>query len=308
MNTVTENTMTEVPKLAGKLFREEPMSRHTSWRVGGPAAWYYVPDSIADVEQFLSWLPRNVPVFWCGLGSNTLVRDGGFNGAVIATAKGLVNLHQAGTRGVYAECGVTCAKLARFTVNNSLSGAEFLAGIPGTVGGALAMNAGCFGHETWNIVRYADTLDRYGVRRRRNAEDVDFGYRSVEKSKDEWYIGAKFTLHDGSDDDGKKKIKNFLRQRADTQPIQTANSGSVFTNPPDDHAARLIESVGLKNYTIGAARFSPKHANFIENTGQATAGDIESLIEHAIEKVQSEHGIKLNPEVRIIGSSLNGAV
>ena len=308
MNTVAENTMTEAPNFGDKLYRNEPMSRHTSWRVGGPASWYFVPDSIADVETFLHWLPHDVPIFWNGLGSNTLVRDGGFAGAVIATAKGLANIHQAGARGVYAECGVTCGKLARFTVRHALSGAEFMAGIPGTVGGALAMNAGCFGHETWNIVRYVDTLDRHGIRRRRNAEDVKFGYRSVEKSEDEWFIGAKFTLHDGSADVGRIKIKSFLKQRADTQPVQTANSGSVFTNPPDNHAARLIESVGLKNYTIGAARFSPKHANFIENTGQATAKDIESLIEHAIEKVHSEHGIKLNPEVKIIGSSVNGAI
>lgn len=287
--------------LNGELRYREPMAGHTSWRVGGPANWFYTPRGVDDLGEFLAGLPSETEVAWCGLGSNLLVRDGGFEGVIISTLKGLRDLWQTNDRGIYAEAGVPGAKLAKFAVNKSLGGAEFMIGIPGTIGGALAMNAGCFGSETWEIVSHADTINRMGQRARRNAGQVQWGYRSVDIDSAEWFTGAEFELTPGQVETGKQKIRDYLKKRADTQPVQTANAGSVFRNPPRDFAARLLDTAGLKGYTIGAARVSPVHANFIENTGAATANDIESLINHMIERVDAVHSVRLELEIRIIG-------
>lgn len=287
--------------LSGELRHCEPMSRHTSWRVGGPARWFYTPKGVDDLGEFLVRLPGETEVAWCGLGSNLLVRDGGFDGVIISTLKGLRDLRQTNGSGVYAEAGVPGAKLAKFAVKHALGGAEFMIGIPGTVGGALAMNAGCFGSETWEIVGYADTINRMGERTRRDGGQVQWGYRSVDIDPAEWFTGAEFELHPCQTETGRDKIRKLLGKRAQTQPVQTANAGSVFRNPPTDHAARLLDSAGLKGCAIGAARVSPVHANFIENTGAASASDIESLINHMIERVEAMHSVRLQLEIRIIG-------
>ena len=294
--------------LKGRLLIDEPMSRHTSWRAGGPAKWFYTPAGLDDLGEFLKRIPQELPVAWCGLGSNLLVRDGGFKGAIVSTLKGLSKLQLAGKTGVYAQAGVPGAKVARYAAESSLCGAEFLAGIPGTVGGALAMNAGCFGSETWDIVSYVDTIDRSTTQVRQTALEVEYGYRYVKKSKDVWYTGARFELTPCDSTTGKKSIKKLLKERTRTQPIQTANAGSVFRNPPNDYAARLVESVGLKNYKIGNARISPKHANFIENRNKATAKEIEDLIDLTIKRVKATHGVQLIPEVKIIGTPLTASV
>ena len=288
--------------LNGKLCRNEPMSRHTSWRTGGAAAWFYTPAGLDDLSEFIKRIPCDMPIVWCGLGSNMLVRDGGFDGVVISTLKGLDRISKCGDNSVYAEAGVPCAKAARYSVKNALSGSEFFIGIPGTVGGALAMNAGCFGHETWEIVQRADTIDRSSVRHRRSISEVEYGYRYSKLPENEWFTGAEFNLVPNSAEAGKQEIKKLLKIRMETQPVQTANAGSVFKNPPGKYAAELIESVGLKNHAIGQARISPKHANFIENRGKAKAVEIEGLIELAREKVEAIHGVSLQPEVKIIGT------
>ncbi len=287
--------------LNGELRRNEPMSRHTSWRAGGSARWFYTPSGVADLGEFLKRVPDETDIAWCGLGSNLLVRDGGFNGVLISTHKGLASLCRTGERGIYAEAGVPGAKLAKFAARNALCGTEFMVGIPGTVGGALAMNAGCFGSETWENVRYADTISRRGERGRRKAAEVSWGYRSVELDAAEWFTGAEFELAPCQSDEGKQRIRSYLKRRAATQPVQTANAGSVFRNPGGDHAARLLDSAGLKGHAIGAARVSPIHANFIENTGRASAADIESLIDCMLERVAAVHDMQLELEVRIIG-------
>ncbi len=287
--------------LTGELRKDEPMSRHTSWRTGGVARWHYTPAGVSDLGEFLRRVPQDTEIVWCGLGSNMLVRDGGFDGVMISTHKGLKKLRQTGSRSIYAEAGVPGAKLAKFAAKNALCGAEFMVGIPGTIGGALAMNAGCFGSETWQVVHHADSISRQGETVRRGADQVSWGYRSVEIDDSEWFIGAEFELSPCQTDEGRKKIRQFLKKRAATQPVQTANAGSVFRNPKEDFAARLIETTGLKGYTNGAARVSPVHANFIENTGHASATDIESLIAHIKERVYEVHGIQLELEVRIIG-------
>ncbi len=287
--------------LKGELRQDEPMSRHTSWRTGGRASMFYTPKGKDDLGEFLKRVPDGTAIAWCGLGSNMLVRDGGFPGIVISTLKGLNTLHKAGETEVYAEAGVPGAKLAKYSMKNSLCDAEFMVGIPGTVGGALAMNAGCFGSETWEIVGHVDTINRSGEQKRKNRDNFDWGYRFVEKDSEEWFTGARFDLTPCDSSQGKENIRRLLKTRSQTQPIQTANAGSVFRNPPGDYAARLIETAGLKNFRVGQAGISGVHANFIENKGDATASDIENLIEHAVEEVEKVHGVRLELEVKIIG-------
>ncbi|MDO8703577.1 MAG: UDP-N-acetylmuramate dehydrogenase [Sulfuricaulis sp.] len=287
--------------LRGQLLVNEPMSRHTSWRVGGPADRFYIPADLDDLAIFLKSLPPQEAVHWLGLGSNLLVRDGGVRGTVIVTSGALNNLSVLPNGVVRAEVGVPSAKVARFSADQGLTGAEFLAGIPGTIGGALAMNAGAFGGETWKIVEAVETIDRQGERRQRVPADYRIGYRSVRGPRNEWYIAAHFRLHSGEAARGKSLIKTLLAKRGATQPTQLPNAGSVFKNPPNDHAARLIEASGLKGTCVGKACVSELHANFIVNQGGARAADIEHLISRIQATVENLHGVTLDPEVRVIG-------
>lgn len=290
----------------GVLLQNEPMARHTTWRVGGLAARYYQPAGIDDLAQFLAQVPAEEPLFWVGLGSNLLVRDGGIRGTVIATAGLLNGIEQVDAVTVRAEAGVSCAKVARFCARLGLIGAEFFAGIPGTLGGALAMNAGAFGGETWKLVQAVETLDRAGRRHQRNTSDYQVGYREVAGPADEWFVAATLQLQHGDTEAASARIRELLDRRAATQPTQQPNAGSVFRNPPGDYAARLIESCGLKGRCIGGACVSEKHANFIINTGSATAADIEALIELVAMTVQQQCGVTLQREVHIVGERSGG--
>ena len=284
----------------GRLRENEPMARHTSWRVGGPADRYYTPSSIDDLRQFLASLPADEPIFWVGLGSNLLVRDGGVRGTVICTHGVLAGLERLADGSVRAEAGVPCAKLARQCVRWGLGSAEFFAGIPGTVGGALAMNAGAHGGETWERVESVRTIDRAGEIHHRSPAEYSVGYRSVTGPSNEWFLEATFRFEPGVEA-SKESMQAMLERRKATQPLGLPSCGSVFRNPPGDHAARLIEAAGLKGFRIGGAEVSPKHANFIINTGDATATDIEELIEHVRQTVIEQHGVELQHEVRIVG-------
>lgn len=290
----------------GVLLENEPMSRHTTWRVGGPAERYYQPTDVVDLARFLSTLPVAEPVFWVGLGSNLLVRDGGIRGTVIATANLLNGIEQVDAVTVRAEAGVPCAIVARFCARLGLTGAEFLAGIPGTLGGALAMNAGAFGGETWKLVRTVETLDRHGQCRERSVSDYRVGYREVDGPAGEWFVAATLGLQHGDTAAASSRIRELLDKRAATQPTQQPNAGSVFRNPPGDYAARLIESCGLKGRCIGGACVSEKHANFIINTGKASAADIEALMDEVAETVQQRCGIRLVREVHVVGERSSG--
>jgi UDP-N-acetylmuramate dehydrogenase len=281
--------------------RNEPLSRHTSWHVGGPAEIFFNPRDRADLAAFLRGLPAEVPIHWIGLGSNLLVRDGGIPGVVISTHGTLDALNRFNQTTVQAECGVACAQLARQCIRWGLGPAEFFAGIPGTVGGALAMNAGAFGGETWRHVHAVQTIDRRGVERTRTAAEYKIGYRQVTAPvPEEWFVAADFSFerrpgaHAG-------EVRALLARRRESQPIGAWSCGSVFTNPPGDHAARLIETAGLKGYRIGDASVSEKHANFFINHGAARAADLERLIEHVRDTVERVHGVRLHPEVRIMG-------
>lgn len=289
--------------LRGVLKLNEPMSRHTTWRVGGPAERYYEPADIDDLGLFLSQLDTDEPLMWLGLGSNLLVRDGGIKGTVIVTT-GLLNEIRMLENGVLkAEAGVACAKVARFASRHGLVGAEFLAGIPGTMGGALAMNAGAFGSETWPCVSAVEVMDRYGNMRVRTPDEYEITYRSVKGHDDEWFVAAHLMLKEGDAASASARVKELLEKRAATQPIGLPSCGSVFRNPEGDYAARLIEDCGMKGTYIGGACVSEKHANFIINSDHATAQDIESLIDEVAQAVEQKHGIKLVREVHVVGEA-----
>lgn len=291
------------PLLRGELKHREPMSAYTSWRTGGPADICYRPADLDDLVVFLQSLPAQKPVYWIGLGSNLLVRDGGIRGAVILPFNGLNTLEMVEPDRVRVGAGVTCAKVAKFTARENLLGAEFLAGIPGTMGGALAMNAGAFGGETWPLVAQVQTVSRNGMLHTRTPAEYGISYRTVEGPDDEWFVSAELQLQTGNGEQARQRIKALLEQRAASQPTQLPSCGSVFRNPPGDHAARLIEVCGLKELRIGAAQVSPKHANFIINTGGASARDIEALISYVQQQVEKQTGVCLQPEVRITGEA-----
>ena len=285
----------------GELKVNEPMAGHTSWRAGGEVRRFFRPADIDDLCDFLRELDPREPLLWLGLGSNLLVRDGGFPGTVIFTLGALDGLEWLDAVTLRVGAGVTCAKVARETAKQGLTGVEFLAGIPGTMGGALAMNAGAFGGETWNHVAAVGTIDRTGRLHKRSPEEYRVGYRSVEGVADEWFVTARLSLQHGDSGASQSRIRELLAQRGATQPTNQYSCGSVFRNPPGDHAARLIESAGLKGRALGGAQVSEKHANYIVNTGNASAADIETLINQVQGRVEQLYGVRLETEVRIIG-------
>jgi len=314
------------PALRGKLSHDVPMRKYTSWRTGGTAERMYQPADLDDLLVFLRGLPADEPLYAVGLGSNLLVRDGGLRGTVLVLHGTLSGLHLELDGSVYAEAGVPGAKLARFAALHNLQGAEFFAGIPGTLGGMLAMNAGCYGSETWEKVLRVQTVNRHGEVHVRTPADYEIGYRHVVRIEDrgsrieepgaraastqptilapqfpEFFVAAWLQFPRGEGESSRQGIKALLNKRIASQPLNLPNAGSVFRNPQGDHAARLIEQCGLKGRRTGGAQVSEKHANFIVNTGAATAADIENLINEVQTVVQQQTGIKLHPEVRIVG-------
>jgi len=288
--------------LRGELSFDVDMRRHTSWRAGGAAQRLYRPADLADLQAFLRQLPASEPLLAVGLGSNLLVRDGGFRGTVVLMHGALNELRMDG-ESVYVQAGVAGAKLARFAASNGFCGAEFFAGIPGTLGGMLAMNAGCYGSETWQKVVRVQVLTRGGELLERTPQEYDIGYRHValHKASDEFFVGAWLKLEQGDVEAARQEIKALMEKRSASQPLQQPNAGSVFRNPAGNHAAKLIEGCGLKGKRIGGAQVSEKHANFIVNAGEATAKDIEDLINEVRATVMQQAGVDLQPEVRIVG-------
>ena len=289
-------------KLRGRLLHDAPMSRYSSWRAGGSARVLFMPADADDLAEFWSMHSMDESLHFIGLGSNLLVRDGGVFEPVVRMAPGLKGMELTEEGMVYAEAGVAMPRLAKFAASNQLGQAGFMAGIPGSVGGALAMNAGCFGFEVWERVHSATLIDDQGAMVTLPASQFTTGYRSVKHGRlaKLRFVAARFSfaaLQPGELDSDKQ----VMETRVATQPIGTANAGSVFVNPPNDSAGRLIQSVGLAGHTVGAAQISQKHCNFIINLGGASASDIEQLIAHAKQLVKTAHGVELQPEIRIIG-------
>ena len=296
--------------LRGELRRDEPMSRHVSWKAGGPADRFFAPADLEDLSMFLGQLPPEEPILLVGLGSNLLVREGGWRGTVILTYAGSKRPRM--EEGLlYAEAGVACPRVAHFAADSNLGSAEWLTGIPGTVGGALAGNAGCYGGEIWDIVERVVTINRRGQLRRRASTEFEFGYRRCElktdasSDGDEWFASAHFKLPEGDREESRAIMQALLTKRRSTQPLQLPNAGSVFRNPPEGKtAAKLIQVSGLRKHQIGGARVSEKHANFIVNPGRkGSAADIEALILHVQEVVEEKTHVRLVPEVRIVGQA-----
>ena len=284
----------------GRLLADEPMSRHCSWRTGGKAERYFEPADIDDLVDFLAQIDHDEPLTWIGLGSNVLIRDGGIDGTVIATTRAMNAWHWLDPVRLYVECGVACAKVAKEAYRQELGGGSFLGGIPGTVGGALAMNAGAFGREIWMLVESVELLGRGGERRRVDRQQFTTSYRSVEVPAEHWFVSAilRFDPHAAAEE---RDVRELLGERNASQPIGLASCGSVFKNPPGDFAGRLIEAAGLKGRRRGGCHVSDKHANFIINDAGASAADIEQLMLDVQAGVAEKFGQQLEPEVRIIG-------
>ncbi|HXH54713.1 MAG TPA: UDP-N-acetylmuramate dehydrogenase [Gammaproteobacteria bacterium] len=303
--------------MRGLLKFNEPLAIHTSWRIGGSADKYFRPADTEDLAEFLKTGVRDdEPITWLGLGSNVLISDNGIRGVVIHTlaqaGSGAITFSETESNKekvlIWVDAGVTCAKLAKYCAKAGLLGGEFFAGIPGTVGGALAMNAGAWGGETWRLVKQVEVINRYGERAIRSSKTYKINYRSVEripehfsKPVDEWFVAGCFSFERGDPVIATRQVKALLQERAAKQPIGVFSCGSVFKNPAGDHAGRLIEASQLKGFTIGGAQISPKHANFILNLGNAQARDVLALIDHIQSVVSKDHQIHLEPEVRTLG-------
>ncbi len=272
----------------------EPMSKHCSLRSGGETSEFFQP---FDMQELSNFLKKNTkPILMVGLGSNLLVRDKGFNGVTIHT-KNLKELNISDNL-IESGAGTSLAKLSRYALANSKYGAEFLSAIPGTVGGALAMNAGAFGSEIWQYVVSVKTMNFSGEMKERIPRDFEISYRcTIHKNSDEFFVSAVFNFNLKKQNDN---VGDLLEKRNSTQPIGLPSCGSVFKNPKNHFAAKLIESSGLKGYCIGGACVSEKHANYIINQNNATAQDIENLIAHIQDTIKRKYNIELETEIIII--------
>ncbi|MDA9108873.1 UDP-N-acetylmuramate dehydrogenase [Woeseiaceae bacterium] len=290
-----------INSIRGELIDSEPMKKHTSLRVGGAAEYFYKPSDLDDLAYFLSALSGNISIFWLGRGSNILVRDKGLSGVVISSSKILREIRGINGLTIEVEANVPCTMLAKKCIRWGLGPSEFFSGIPGSFGGALAMNAGAYGNETWERVISVKTIDRDGKIKNRNKEEYQIDYREVKGPINEWFISAilKFESNVIASMDRQKKM---LEQRKLSQPLGQPSCGSVFRNPPGNFAAKLIEQSNLKGYRIGGAHVSSKHANFIITDERACAKDVEQLIEHIKTIVKKLHDISLICEVKIIGN------
>ena len=287
--------------MRGRLMRNVSMARMTTWGAGGRADRVYMPGDVEDLAHFLAGIGPREEVLWVGLGSNLLVRDGGIGGVVVLTSRTLGRIEEPEGGLVRAGAGVPCAKLARYFAGRGFAGGEFLAGIPGTIGGALAMNAGAHGAEIWDLVHRVETMDRSGGRRWRARDEFEAGYRSVAGAAGEWFIGADLGVVHEEPAAVRARTRGMLRARAASQPIGQRSCGSVFRNPPGDHAGRLVDACGLKGARVGGAVVSEKHGNFIVNERNASSADIEALIDKVRSRVREQTGVDLEPEVRVVG-------
>ena len=296
--------MSEITKkIKDRSLFNEPLSKYTSWKVGGPADTFFAPDNRDELSQFLK-SNYDKPITWLGNGTNVLVRDGGIRGAVISTKKSLNKIKKEADKTCRVEAGASCMDLALFAEKNQLGPAAFFSGIPGSVGGALTMNAGSFGHETWDFVESVEVIDQDGVIHQLEPKDFTFSYRTVKFPFPLCFVSCLMQFPE-SEITTKSELKSMRDQRFKTQPLTEDTCGSVFKNPEREHAGDLIERAGLKGYRIGGSSISTKHANFIVNEGNATSENIEDLIEYVQEIVSSQFDVELETEVRIIGEKLS---
>jgi len=280
------------------------LKSYNTWKVGGRAEQFLIFDEKVILASLIKNKKIKLPITFIGLGSNLLVRDGGIKGTVIVMHGGLKKINDDDNL-IYSEAGVSCSKLSKFSARKGLADSAFFSGIPGTIGGALAMNAGCYGSETWDYVQKVLMINLNGDQVERNKSDFKIGYRKViNNNKEEFFLAAWFKFPKGNKEKSEKKIKELLAHRKETQPLNFSTAGSTFRNPDGNFAAKLIEDCGLKGYQIGGAQVSEKHANFIINLGKASALDIEKLITYIQKVVLEKKNIQLIREIKIIGEKL----
>ena len=287
------------------IYNNVDLKSFNSWKVGGRAEQFLICDDKAILSSLIKTKKIKLPITFVGLGSNLLVRDGGVKGTVIVMHGGLKKINHDEDNLIYSEAGVSCSKLAKFTAGKGLGNSAFFSGIPGTVGGALAMNAGCYGSETWDYVQKVLMINLDGDQVERNKLDFKIDYREVKNSnKDEFFLAAWFKFPKGDKEEAGKKIRELLAHRKNTQPLNWPTAGSTFRNPKENFAAKLIEDCDLKGYRIGGAQVSEKHANFIINLGDASAQDIENIIIYIQQVVFKKKNIQLKREIKIIGENI----
>jgi UDP-N-acetylmuramate dehydrogenase len=299
----------EIKNIKGEVLRNEPLSRHTSFGIGGPADLLVYPADTADLVALLREIrAQELPFIVLGGGTNLLVRDGGFRGVAIGLRRlNAVKVEReyrslGGTYAVVsAEAGAVLAKVISFAANEALTGLEFATGIPGTIGGAVCMNAGTAEGEMGDVVETVTLLTPGGELATRSKEEMGFGYRTANVPAGHVVLSARLQLRHDEKKKIEAKVKVLMEKRKDRQPWGQPNAGSIFKNPLDESAGKLIESAGLKGKAVGGAQVSEKHANFIVNTGKATAADVLSLMEIMKQTVLEVHGARLEPEIKIIG-------
>ncbi len=289
-------------KLSGcKVISDAPLKEYTSFKIGGPADLLVEPENSNALQQVMRILAEhNQSYFVLGKGSNILIGDKGFRGVVLRLT-GLNNVRSEGTK-IIAESGVTLAKLAGFAVNAELTGLEFASGIPGTLGGAVVMNAGAYGGEMRDVVTRVTALTPHGEMRALNAREMEFGYRQSIFQKNGWIVvEVEMELQPGDSVEIRDKMNELNSRRKNKQPLEYPSAGSTFKRPPGYFAGTLIDQMGLKGYTIGGAQVSEKHAGFIINVGGARASDVLKLIQHVQKQVKAKAGVDLEPEVHLVG-------
>lgn len=297
--------------LLGKWEENVAMSAYASYRAGGIAKYVYCPFNLQDLSRCLSQIPLTIPVIFLGKSTNLLVSDLGFDGVIILLAEMCRQnrtecFFEVKDTLLHVSAAISCPKVAQIAVSSDLVGLEFFAGIPGSIGGALTMNAGSAGASTWDHIEKVHMINRSGECFEKTPDDFDIGYRKVAAkfSEPAWFVGAEFRLSRGDIAAAKAKIEEILSWRKSHQPLALPSAGSVFKNPEGDTAGRLIDSCGLKGFHVGDAEVSERHANFIVNKGNATATDIVNLIRHVRAVVYEKTGIHLEPEVKLVGESI----
>ena len=297
----------DFPPVRGKLLRDEPLAPYTWFRVGGAADALFLPADADDLADFLRAAPAEVPVYPVGVGSNLIVRDGGMAGAVVRLAGRAFATIAADGRRVTAGTGALDSMVARAAARAGLAGLEFFVGVPGTIGGALAMNAGCYGRETRDVLVSAEAITRWGERVTLSNADFKFEYRRNHAPGDLIFINATF---EGEPDDPaaiEARMAEITARREAAQPIREKTGGSTFQNPPGQNAWRLIDEAGLRGARRGGAQVSEKHCNFLINTGDAKAADIEGLGEEVRAKVLAHSGVDLHWEIKRVGRTTKTA-
>ncbi|MDP6684564.1 MAG: UDP-N-acetylmuramate dehydrogenase [Candidatus Marinimicrobia bacterium] len=286
----------------GTCLINEPMSKHTTFGIGGPASFYIKPQNKEDLKNILLFANgKSIPIYFVGTGSNLLVSDLGIKGIVISLDKKLKNITFLSETTIYAEGGAMLGKLVKLCISHNLTGLESLIGVPGTLGGALVMNAGAFGGEISRCLQSVDVLKTDGSEHQYSSKDIDFQYRSSSFSKDEIIIGALFQLKIDDPNQIQERRQKASLGRKTTQPLRIRSAGSVFKNPENYAAGYLIDKAGLKGTVKGSAEISSKHANFFVNNGNATSDDLVSLICLARKKVLEKFDIKLDLEIKTLG-------